>query len=62
MLLIVHGKVTAITAYVEMFFARLPKLVYGHVYYRICSRNLRSFFPPILAVEKAGCVKYADFF
>ena len=29
--------------------------------YRICSRNLRTFFP-ILAAEKSGCVKYADFF
>jgi hypothetical protein len=29
--------------------------------YRICSRNLRTFFS-ILAVEKSGCVKYADFF
>ena len=28
--------------------------------YRICSRNLRTFF--ILAAEKSGCVKYADFF
>ena len=30
--------------------------------YRICSRNLRTFFFSILAVEKSGCVKYADFF
>ena len=30
-------------------------------YYRICSRNLRTFFS-ILAAEKSGCVKYADFF
>jgi hypothetical protein len=29
--------------------------------YRICSRNLRTFFC-ILAAEKSGCVKYADFF
>ena len=29
--------------------------------YRICSRNLRTFFP-ILAAEKSGYVKYADFF
>jgi hypothetical protein len=29
--------------------------------YRICSRNLRTFFP-ILAAEKSGCVKYVDFF
>ena len=29
--------------------------------YRICSRNLRTFFF-ILAAEKSGCVKYADFF
>jgi len=29
--------------------------------YRICSRNLRNFFS-ILAAEKSGCVKYADFF
>jgi hypothetical protein len=29
--------------------------------YRICSRNLRTFFP-ILAAEKSECVKYADFF
>ena len=29
--------------------------------YCICSRNLRTFFP-ILAAEKSGCVKYADFF
>ena len=29
--------------------------------YRICSRNLRIFFS-ILAAEKSGCVKYADFF
>ena len=29
--------------------------------YRICSRNLRTFFL-ILAAEKSGCVKYADFF
>ena len=29
--------------------------------YRICSRNLHTFFP-ILAAEKSGCVKYADFF
>jgi len=29
--------------------------------YRICSHNLRTFFP-ILATEKSGCVKYADFF
>ena len=28
--------------------------------YRICSRNLRTFFPPILAAEKSGCVKYAE--
>ena len=31
------------------------------VKYRICSRNLRTFFP-VLAAEKSGCVKYADFF
>ena len=30
--------------------------------YRICSRNLRTFFFSILAAEKSGCVKYADFF
>jgi hypothetical protein len=29
--------------------------------YRICSRNLRTFFS-ILAAEKSGCLKYADFF
>ena len=29
--------------------------------YRICLRNLRTFFP-ILTAEKLGCVKYADFF
>ena len=29
--------------------------------YRICSSNLRTFFS-ILAAEKSGCVKYADFF
>ena len=29
--------------------------------YRICSRNLRTFFS-ILTAEKSGCVKYADFF
>ena len=29
--------------------------------YRICSRNLSTFFS-ILAAEKSGCVKYADFF
>ena len=29
--------------------------------YRICLRNLRTFFP-ILAAEKSGCVKYGDFF
>ena len=29
--------------------------------YPICSRNLRTFFS-ILAAEKSGCVKYADFF
>ena len=29
--------------------------------YRICSRNLHTFFS-ILAAEKSGCVKYADFF
>jgi len=29
--------------------------------YRIFSRNLRTFFS-ILAAEKSGCVKYADFF
>jgi hypothetical protein len=29
--------------------------------YRICSRNLSTFFF-ILAAEKSGCVKYADFF
>ena len=29
--------------------------------YCICSRNLRTFFS-ILAAEKSGCVKYADFF
>ena len=29
--------------------------------YRICSRNLGTFFF-ILAAEKSGCVKYADFF
>jgi hypothetical protein len=28
--------------------------------YRICSRNLRFF--SILAAEKSGCLKYADFF
>jgi len=28
--------------------------------YRICSRNLRNFFS-ILAAEKSGCVKYANF-
>ena len=31
------------------------------VKYRICSRNLRTFFS-ILAAEKSGYVKYADFF
>ena len=31
------------------------------VYYRICSRNLRTVFST-LAAEKLGCVKYADFF
>jgi len=30
-------------------------------YYRICSSNLRTFFP-ILAAEKSGCVKYVEFF
>ena len=29
--------------------------------YLICSCKLRTFFP-ILAAEKSGCVKYADFF
>ena len=29
--------------------------------YRICLRNLRTFFF-ILAAEKSGCVKYSDFF
>ena len=29
--------------------------------YRICSRNLRTFFF-ILAAENSGCVKYADFY
>ena len=29
--------------------------------YHICSHNLRTLFP-ILATEKSGCVKYADFF
>ena len=29
--------------------------------YCICSRNLRTFFS-ILAAEKSGCIKYADFF
>jgi hypothetical protein len=29
--------------------------------YRICSRNLRTFFS-ILAVEKSGCINYADLF
>jgi len=29
--------------------------------YCICSCNLRTFFS-ILAAEKSGCVKYADFF
>ena len=29
--------------------------------YRICSRNLGTFFS-ILAAEKSGCVKYPDFF
>ena len=29
--------------------------------YRICSRNLSTFFS-ILAAEKSECVKYADFF
>ena len=31
------------------------------VNYRICSRNLHTFFS-IMAAEKSGCVKYADFF
>jgi hypothetical protein len=30
-------------------------------YYRICSRNLRTFFS-VLAAEKSVCVKDADFF
>ena len=34
---------------------------FGFDKYRICSRNLRTFFS-ILAAEKSGCVKYADFF
>ena len=34
------------------------KLIY--IKYRICSRNLSTFF--ILAPEKSGYVKYADFF
>ena len=29
--------------------------------YCICWRNLRTFFS-VLAAEKSGCVKYADFF
>ena len=34
--------------------------IYIHTHiYRICSRNLRTFFS-ILAAEKLGCVKYAD--
>jgi hypothetical protein len=44
MLLIAHGKVTAITAYVEIVFARLPKLVYGHVLFLwINSNDARHF-------------------
>ena len=35
--------------------------VVGQRHYHICSRNLRTFFS-ILAAEKSGCVKYADFF
>ena len=34
---------------------------YFYFKYRICSRNLRTFFS-ILAAEKSGCVKYEDFF
>ena len=32
-----------------------------YIHYRICSRNLSTFFS-ILAAEKSGCVKYVDFF
>jgi hypothetical protein len=41
------------------FIGSLYRAMQG-VKYRICSRNWRTFF--ILAAEKSGCVKYADFF
>ena len=42
-----------------IFILYKPYLLYKK--YRICSRNLRTFFS-ILAAEKSGCVIYADFF
>jgi hypothetical protein len=49
-LLILQGQIKS-TSHISMLFK-----------YRISSRNLRTFFFPILAAEKSGCVKYADFF
>ena len=45
---------------VLMFMSQL-KSITTLTRYRICSRNLRTFFF-ILTSEKSGCVKYADFF
>ena len=36
-------------------------MMHYKIKYCICSRNLRTFYS-ILATEKSGCVKYADFF
>ena len=41
-------------------FQNVNRMLYIYIY-RICSRNLSNFFS-ILAAEKSGCVKYADFF
>ena len=45
----------------SVFLAGSHRLLVVNMKYRICSRNLRTFFP-ILAAEKSRCVKYADFF
>ena len=45
----------------RMLFFSCSEHVSCVAYYRIFSRNLRTFFS-ILAAEKSGCVKYADFF
>ena len=50
-----HGNSVYLTCAIEHFYLCFQ------INYRICSRNLRTFFST-LAAEKSGCVKYADFF